>query len=117
MLFPSITAPTYRFVVSAEPRLEPRRPRPSSLFGGGGATCWRATCFAIDDDGQRVAAFMGYDTEPGAIADDTRTACKLRAPKDTMCGQSDVVMLPAARTECSGQIYFVFRDGAVKRLV
>jgi hypothetical protein len=117
MLFPSISAPAYRFVVLDGPRLTtPARPRPS-LFGGGGKTCWRATCFAIDDDGARVAAFMGYDTEPGTIADDTRAVCKIRSPKKSMCGQPDVVPLPTARAECSGQIYFVLRDGTVKRLV
>lgn len=76
-------------------------------------TCWRATCFAYDDAGTRVAAFMGYDTTP-AIGESTRTACKLHS-KETVCGESFVMMLPTFRTECSGELYFMVHDGPVRR--
>lgn len=91
----------------------PTREPPTKVFG---EYCWRATCFAYNDDGMRVAAFMGYDMMT-TIGEETRGACRRHAPRDTLCGDADLVLLPSARKECSGQVFFVLKDGSSKRVV
>lgn len=97
--------------------LPPSKPTPPKGFG---SYCFRATCEVYDDEqlGCPVAKVKGYDTSP-AIAKDTETMCRTHAAtmgRRYRCGEAQVVLLPHAHMECSGQMVFVM-GGAVKRLV
>jgi len=96
-------------IFSPPPPLAPRR-----RFG---EYCWRATCFVEDVMDKRVAAFMGYDstiTVTEAVLKSCQLHCKIRP--GTRCTEPELVLLPTARAECSGQIYF-YMDGTTKQVV
>ena len=82
-----------------------------------GDYCWRATCFVEDTLDAKIAAFMGYDstiTVSDAVLKSCQLHCKIRP--GTRCSEPQLVLLPAARVECSGQIFF-YMDGKTTRVV
>ena len=87
--------------------LPPHKP---PTLPGYGDYCLRATCRVIRD-GQDVGYAKGYDTDL-AVADNTERACKLEARtmssrgRQYTCSAAEVVMLPNADNDCSGQVFF-----------
>lgn len=77
---------------------------------GFGDYCFRATC-RVSSGGEDVGFAKGYDTDL-SVADNTERACRLEARtmnsrgRTFTCSAAEVVMLPNAPNECSGQVFF-----------
>lgn len=116
---PPRAVPTTRFATrsglgSAAPPHKPLDPRPF------GSYCLRATCLVEDpaSPGCPVAKVKGYAPTP-QVAKDTEEVCRAHVrtmPGNLRCGTAEVVLLPGAKMECSGQVMFVM-GGEVRRLV
>lgn len=96
--------------------MPPNTPPTKKKFGN---YCFRATCYIENELGCPVAKLKGYDTSP-EIGKDTEDVCRMHVRTMSggtfRCGEAQVVMLPHAHMECSGQMVFVM-DGEVRRLL
>jgi hypothetical protein len=86
---------------------------------GFGSYCMKATAVIHHDDGSQNewGRVVGYDTD-FTITENTEIACRLhiKRRKNLKCNAASLTLLPGTKTECSGQIYFMF-DSTLKRLV
>ena len=77
-----------------------------------GEYCWRASCSVT---GAEPGIYTGYDVNIG-VSDTTLNACRVHAPRGSSCAEPQLVLLPGARKQCTGQIFFMTLDGKSRKI-
>lgn len=84
-----------------------------------GLYCIKAQCKLLTKDGNKIADFVGYDSDLG-ITKSVEQACEWRRSgvKVEKCTKAELSFVDRAKHQpCQGEIYFVHEKGSVQKIV